>query len=946
MINFLTLYVEGQVGAFYILQQQESAHAYLKMLASHAYTWRKHANHEFKIGEGLVGQAALERKPFVITQLPDEYMYIQTGLGGTSPNSLCVSPFLYENQLLGVIEIAKLTAFTPLQLEFLNQAMKIVAVAINTAKSRTMMQALLEQTQMQAGEMQQQASKLQMQQQELQQSNEELQTQAEELQTQQEELRQANETLQARTLELERQKDSIREKNLSLEKAQLAIENKARELELASKYKSEFLANMSHELRTPLNSMLILAQLLAKNSSQNLTEKQIEYAQTIQSSGSDLLMLINDILDLSKVEAGKVEVHLENCALAELLETFKQKFQHLANQQGLDFQVNLAGDLPASIRTDSHRLKQIINNLLSNAFKFTAQGSVILQAKRATPAELTTHHLPAQQSFVYLSVRDSGIGIPSNKQQLIFEAFQQADGTTSRKYGGTGLGLAISRQLARLLGGDIKLVSDEGKGSTFILFLPEQTAGGNTESIIDHPTANVAPKNTINTVEKRSIVAPPLLMNTASENSTADIAPVATLAAESNTIVVVDESVTTTLADDRMNLVSGDKILLVIEDDQRFADVLIDLAREKGFKCLYAGDGKIGLQLVESYLPDAIILDVGLPKIDGLTVLEKLKDNPDTRHIPVHFISGTDQSHDARRLGALGYLLKPVSMNELSDTFEKLRAFISRQFKKLLLMSDNAKQQNLIVQVVGSDTTEVILATNLSDAQQFLHIAYFDAIVIDIDTQAEQSFNLLAFLVKDDLLARIPVILYGNRGLTIAEEQQLQQFEDNLVVKTVASPERLLDEATLFMHQVAANLSSDKQTMLMKVHDKEAILAHKKIMIVDDDMRNTYALMTALEEKEMEIIIANNGKEALTVLKTTMVDLILMDIMMPEMDGYETMREIRSQVRLNKIPIIALTAKAMKDDKAKCIEAGANDYLSKPIEVDRLLSLMRVWLYR
>jgi signal transduction histidine kinase/DNA-binding response OmpR family regulator len=824
-----------------------------------------------------------------------------------------------------------------LQLEFLNQISNSIAIAVHSATSRTVMAALLEQTQLQAREMEQQTQLLQRQQSELQQANEELQSQSEELQTQQEELRQANEELQSRTIELERQRLAVQDKNKVLESARIAIESKAKELELASRYKSEFLANMSHELRTPLNSLLILAQLLVRNAEGNLTEKQLEYAKTIHSAGADLLTLINEILDLSKVEAGRIEINREPCPIQELLASVEQKFHHLAEEKNLQFKINREPNVPDVIHTDGQRLKQIINNLLSNAFKFTEQGQVTLTLARPSTAFLKEKQYSLSNDYLMISVNDTGIGVPKDKQAIIFEAFQQADGTTSRRYGGTGLGLAISRQLARLLGGDLFLTSEVNVGSTFtLLFSLNLNNNGKKSTFL--PEQSIL-NQTLNDLNQISNSNSP---NT-QPNKDKETAPVYS-AAPKETVASSDK-----LYDDRDILHHNDKTLLIMEDDRTFANMLVELAHEKGFKCIRAEDGNTGLELVQRYRPDAIILDVGLPRIDGLTVLERLKDNSDTRHIPVHFISGSDQARNAKRMGAMGYLLKPVNMGELTQAFEKLSEVIEQVIKHLLLIVDNTQHQEAMFKVIADKDVECTICHTVSEsiAQLKQPQIQFDAIVLDIDVENAQGLALLSQLVKEEEWAKIPVILYANRTLTETEEQTLKRFEDSLTVKSVASPERLLDEATLFMHQIANTLSEEKQQMLRMVHDKEAILAHKKVLLVDDDMRNTFALMTVLEDKDMEVSIANNGIEALAMLKQKKnIDLILMDIMMPEMDGYETMQAIRKQAEFRKLPIIALTAKAMKDDKVKCIEAGANDYLTKPVDIDKLLSLMRVWLYK
>jgi signal transduction histidine kinase/CheY-like chemotaxis protein/methyl-accepting chemotaxis protein len=1012
IISFLTTYVEAQVGLFYLLQESKhrESRPYLQVIATYAYTANDKIPNEFLLGEGLVGQAALEQKTLTRTHTPEEYtQIIQSGLAKAVPRHVLITPFLYENTVKGVIELGYSETLTDIQQEFIEQARPNIGIAVNTAESRTKMQQLLEQSQRQTEELQSQSEELQTQQEELQSVNEELQnqreelqhkqeqlqqqnnalqtqseelqlkqeqlqqqneelqsqseelqSQSEELQTQQEELTQTNEALQARTKELERQKADIQQKNLALEKTQAEMEKtqaelviKAQELELASQYKSEFLANMSHELRTPLNSLLILAQLLSDNKPGNLTDKQVEYACTIQSAGSDLLKLINEILDLSKVEAGKMEVHADDMPLTDLVQTIEQKFRPVATEKGLAFHITVADDVPPVLHTDAQRLQQIINNLLSNAFKFTEQGEIKLEINKSLLTlqreELTSSISQAEETTTPLShcfsVTDTGIGIPTEKQQLIFDAFQQVDGTTSRRFGGTGLGLSISRQLAQLLGGELQVHSEVGKGSTFTLYLPENR---NLGPDAFRNNSGMPAENCLGTQECRpseiSAQRPSCPQKT--EISVPSQTPHAQTALSS------DETVTPApkeaITDDRALIKPEDKSLLIIEDDCKFSALLMELARQKDFKCLIAENGKTGLQLAEQYKPNAIILDVGLPELDGWTVMDQLKDNSDTRHIPVHFISAADdQSQNAKQMGAIGYLLKPVSMKELGKAFNSIEQFLAQTVKNLLVVVDNEPHQQKIMALVESKDIQTTLAVTVAAALQHLKETLFDCIILDMDIEQRTGLKLLEQMQEIEGLCQTPVIVYAERELTSAEETLLLQCADFLTVKTARSPERLLDEATLFLHQIEANLPQDKRKMLRMVHDKEAILTNKKVLIVDDDIRNTFALTTFLEDKNMEVIVGNNGKEALELLdEHPDISIILMDIMMPEMDGYEAMRQIRAQERFRKPPIIALTAKAMKGDKAKCLEAGANDYLYKPVDTDKLISLMRVWLYR
>ncbi|MDM8559610.1 response regulator [Candidatus Parabeggiatoa sp. HSG14] len=959
IVACLATRLDAQVGIFYSVEEMNRHNQtyHLKMLANYTQNQHKNIAIAFRFSEGIVGQAALEKRYLAFT--------IGSGLDETIPPHLLAIPFMYEDVVKGVIELGFLKPLLETQQAFLTQAMQSIGIAINTAESRTQMQTLLEQSKKQAEVLENQQEELQYSNEELQSQSEELQTQSEELQIQQEELRQINEELEERTQELERQQTKIQQKNLDLEqnktemeKAKIAIEIKAKELELSSKYKSEFLANMSHELRTPLNSMLILAQLLANNKQNSLDKKQVEYAQTIHSAGSDLLMLINEILDLSKVEAGKIDIHLGDLQLTEWLNTLKQKFQHVAESKGLTFNIVVAEDLPQILHTDIQRFQQIINNLLSNALKFTQNGEVKLtvQQHSLSSKDASTLHTELTETIA-ISVTDTGIGIPKDKQKVVFEAFQQADGSTSRRFGGTGLGLSISRQLAQLLGGELKLESEEGKGSTFTLYLPKIFAKKSTpddsievEILGDSLTPNKASTSCDSTEiepfgnlvpDKKSTSSEPTGIEQLGDNPIPDKVLIPT----DSEIKPLDSS---PIADDRNTLSSSDKSLLIIEDDRKFSHILLELAREKYFKCLIAEDGKTGLQLAQEYQPNAIILDIGLPQLDGWTVMERLKDNPNTRHIPVHFISASDeQSMDAKKMGAIGYLLKPSNIGELGEAFKKIERFIAKIPKNLLIIVDDEQRQQKIQALVEEENIQLKVVTTQIDASHHLQTTLFECIILDVDIEQKTGLQFLKQLQQADKLAQIPVIIYAERELTEQEEHILQECEVNITVKAVKSPERLLDETTLFLHQIESHLSKDKQKMLQMVHDKEAILKNKKVLVVDDDVRNTFALMTVLEGKNMEAIAGYTGKEALEMLdEQPDIALVLMDIMMPEMDGYEAMQKIRQQPRFRKLPIIALTAKAMKGDKAKCIEAGANDYLAKPVDTDKLISLMRVWLYQ
>ncbi len=910
MIAFLCKYINAYVGALYLWDEKKQV---LRLRASYAYKKRKDLSGEIRTGEGIAGQAALEKQTILLRNVPDDYIQIESGLGSGKPVNILVSPFLFDDEIKGVIELGAFHTFSDTEMEFIENIVRHIGVVVNTAQARTRMEKLLLQTQTQAEE-------LQVQQEELRQANEEMEEQTRalknsesSLQQQQEELRVINEELEERTHDLEAQRDDIEKKNEALKEAHREIELKARDLEIASKYKSEFLANMSHELRTPLNSILILSQLLSDNRDGNLTPKQQEFAETIHSSGSDLLSLINDILDLSKVEAGKLDMVIEEMSLEELSHDVRRTFEQMAEQKGLNLNVEMENGLPPVIHTDVKRVWQIMKNLLSNAFKFTEKGGVTLSMYCPEPDTFFPVSGLTPENAVAFAVSDTGIGIAKDKHGLIFQAFQQADGTTSRKYGGTGLGLSISREFAKALGGEIQVESEPEKGSTFILFLPV-----NPEMLMGK---NIAKKT-----------APP-----AQPPAVQDRKPLLPDPAESHTEFVKD---------DRRSIRKGDRSLLIIEDDPNFCRILLELAHERNFKVLVAEDGETGLHFADFYRPSGIILDIALPGIDGWGVMDRLKENPELRHIPVHFISVTDKPLDALRMGAVGFLTKPVSVEMLDDVFFRIENIVSRPVKKLLVVEDDEVQKKSIMELISGGDVESAAVSTGEAAYEYLHRETVDCIILDLGLGDMSGYDLLAKIRKNKDFSRIPVIVYTGRDISKEEETRLQKYADSIIIKGVRSPERLVDETALFLHRVAADLPREKRKMISAVHDKEDIFKDKKILIVDDDMRNVFALASVLEEKGMRIIEARNGRESLEKLdRHTDMDLIIMDIMMPEMDGYEAIGRIREDSRFKKLPIIALTAKAMKGDKNKCVEAGANDYLAKPVDTDKLLSLLRVWLY-
>ncbi len=907
LITFLVKYLDAQLGLFYLADDKED----LTLTATYAFNDRKGNFSSLKSGEGLVGQAALEKEIIVFRDVQENAPALNYGVDEKIPSHFIIAPLVHDRQLAGVIQIGKLEAFTPLQRKFIEQVLDPSSISLITSTSRAKVKQLLEQTQ-------QQAERLQVQQEELRQTNEELEEQTkalrsseEALQAQQEELRVINEELQERTKALEDQRDDIRTKNTELTRARNQIEEKAKDLEVASKYKSEFLANMSHELRTPLNSIIVLSQLLSENKKQNLTEKQIEYASTINSSGSDLLDLINEILDLSKIEAGRIELHPETVDLKEILNQMELFFKPMVEKKGLNFSLNIDEQVPEKVFLDNQRLQQILKNLLSNALKFTEKGAVRLDVRR--PLDLPQTGLAGlnPETSLAFTVSDTGIGIPRDKLKIIFEAFQQADGTTSRRFGGTGLGLTISRSFAQVMGGDIQLLSEEGKGSMFTLLLPEKY-----EETVKKPEAVKPPKKDVVAAEPKPVVARAM----ANENPAHD---------------------------HREIIQKGDKVLLIIEDDPSFARILFDLAEEKGYKCLSARDGESGLYLADLHVPSAIILDIGLPGIDGWEVMERLHQDAKTRHIPVHFISAMDKSREAMQLGAIGYLTKPVSIEKLRDAFGRIEDVISKPMKKLLVVDDDAVTRKSIVGLIGNGDVTTSPVSSGAEAYTLLEKENFDCMILDLGLEDMSGFDLIEKIRSNNRLAGLPIIIYTGKDLSREEEDRLQKYADSIIIKGIRSPERLLAETSLFLHRVEANLPKEKQEMIRMLYNQEDVFHDRTILVVDDDSRNVFAITSVLEERGLNVISAGNGREGIDRLKAhPEISLVLMDVMMPEMDGYEAIGIIRKIPRYEHLPIIALTAKAMKEDRDNCIEAGANDYLAKPVDSQKLLSLLRVWLYK
>ena len=902
VLSFLARYLDMTVGALYVVQDSK-----LRRIAE--FGWDKdrlNSDRMLEIGEGLVGQAALERRVMRLEDLPQGYLKVSSALGSVDAASVLIFPVEDSGMLNAVLEVAFLRPLRDEDSELLNRVTENIGSAIEAARYRQRLQRMLAETQ-------QLNEELQVQQEELRAANEELEEQSNALresqahmEEQQAELEQTNEQLAEHTQELGRQRDEMDLKNNRLHEVQLMLEERAHELQRASRYKSEFLANMSHELRTPLNSSLILAKLLADNPDGNLHDDQVQFARSIYSAGNDLLHLINDILDISKVEAGKLDVHPELLILTRMVDGLKSLFLAQALEKSLQFNVVLDEGLPSSLYTDRQRLEQILKNLLSNAFKFTEKGSVELRVARREGEQIA------------FAVHDSGIGIPSDQQDVIFEAFRQADGTTNRRYGGTGLGLSISRELAQLLGGTIEVTSAPGAGSVFTLIVPENYS---------QPLA----------VESEAIVAtlpqPAVATVTAAQ-------PVVTQRIEPTRGYALPA-----VSDDRAGFPFSERCVLVIEDEPQFAGILRDLAHELKYSCLIAHNADHGFDTAVQYRPDAILLDMRLPDHSGLTVLERLKENPITRHIPVHIVSVEDRKEAALQMGAIGYATKPATREDLKGVFSRLEAKLAQKVKRILLVEDDARQRESVSRLIEDVDVEITAVEFGAQALELLRSTVFDCMIIDLKLPDMDGHQLLERMAREDICSFPPVIVYTGRNLTRDEEAALMKYSRSIIIKGARSPERLLDEVTLFLHKVESDMPPERQKMLKSVRSREKAFEGRKILVVDDDVRNVFALTSALEQKGALIEIARNGHEAIAQLQNVSdIDLVLMDIMMPEMDGFTAMQEIRKDPRFAKLPIIAVTAKAMKDDQDRCLSSGANDYLAKPIDLDRLFSLIRVWL--
>ena len=881
LLSELVPLVNAHQGLIYQMVTEAEGPPHLKLLAKYADDHRAGYPTRLTLGDGLVGQSAVEKRRIHVTDIPTDTARLESVMLDAMPRSLLVFPIMFEDQIKAVIALASLHHFDPAHITFLEQLTTSIGIVLNSIEATMQTEGLLTQSQQLAAE----------------------------LQTQQKELQQTNEELEQKAQQLAERNVEVEAKNQEIEQARRALEEKATELSLTSKYKSEFLANMSHELRTPLNSILILGQQLSENPDRNLTDQQVEFARTIHGAGTDLMNLISDILDLSKIESGTVSVDAEEIYFANLIETVSRPFRHEAERRHLSFNVDLDPHLTRSIVTDSKRLQQVLKNLLSNAFKFTEHGGVRLRISGAGGGWSLDHPVLAKtQSVVTFEVTDTGIGISAEKQKIIFEAFQQADASTSRKYGGTGLGLAISRELANLLGGEIQLRSAPGKGSTFTLYLPLKYVGPPASQMAQGASAKPAASPVVYRLPERPLEQ---------------------------------------LPDDRDELRPGDMALLIVEDDPHYARVLIDLAHDNGFKVLVAATGAEAIALANDYHPTAVSLDVFLPDMLGWTVLSQLKQNPATRHIPVQIVTLEEDRQHALSRGAFSFITKPASSEGLRAALSRIKSFAEPRRKRLLIVEDNAAERFSIAELLGHEDIDIVTAESGAEALSLLEGDGSDCVVLDLKLPDMSGFEVLEKIRDDARLADIPVVVFTGRELTPEEDAELHTMARSVVVKGVESPERLLDETALFLHRLVSNLPPEKQRMLERLHSSDEDLIGRTALLVDDDARNIFALSSVLERRGMRVLTATTGKEAIGILQSTPeVAIALMDIMMPEMDGYQTMQEIRKDEKLRRLPIIALTAKAMKGDREKCVAAGASDYLAKPVNTEQLLAALRMWLHR
>ncbi len=892
ILSHLSAYLNAQVATLYIADSNLN----LRLRGGYAIT---NAPDEIPPGEGFVGQAMQNGKMIVAENLPANYLSIASSIGSTQPVAAIVLPLVYDNNIVGVIELGMLRKPNETELTFLRDNEEALAIALNTALNYERIQTLLEETQAQSEELQSQHNELENINAELEMQTAKLQASEEELRVQQEELQQANRELEERSSMLEERNQLILERNLD-------VQRKAEELELSTKYKSEFLANMSHELRTPLNSILLLSRLLADNSTNNLDTDQVEYARVIQSSGNGLLTLIDEILDLSKIEAGKMDLEYERVTVKEIAEDMRSLFEPMANDKKIGFKIETDDYVVPEFDTDKLRLEQVLKNLLSNALKFTKTGSITLKMANNV-----------KDGYIDFSVTDTGIGIAPGKQKLIFEAFQQADGSTRRNYGGTGLGLSISRQLARLLGGDIALESVEGKGSRFTLTVPVSE-----ERIV------------VTQIDK-------------AEEIHEDIMPAekAVVKDESYNSKYVASNIPDALPDDRYTVKQGDKAILIVEDDMNFARSLLEFTRKKGYKAILSVRGDEGLELARKYQPIGILLDVQLPVKSGLQVMDELKADPRTRHIPVHMMSSHSLKKESLTKGAIDFIDKPFAFEQMQDVFNKLEHVLNRTTKKVLIVEDNPIHAKALSYFLETFNINSDIKNTISESIAALK-KDTDCVILDMGIPDAKSYETLEQIKEDPSLEGLPIIVFTGKSLSMAEEQKIKKYADSIVVKTAHSYQRILDEVSIFLHLMEENTKPVHSSYTKRLGILNDVLKQKTVLVVDDDVRNIFSLTKTLEKANMNTIAAIDGKEAIEKLNEHKnIDIVLLDMMMPQMDGYETATRIREHPEWRSLPVIAVTAKAMTGDREKCIKAGASDYITKPVDLDQLLSLLRVWLY-
>jgi signal transduction histidine kinase/DNA-binding response OmpR family regulator/CHASE3 domain sensor protein len=894
ILNFVAEYTHSQSGAFYLLENDET------LMLQSGYAFDKPAGkHRINKGEGVLGQCLAGGKEIIITNIPPENVSVSYATGAIKPRTVVALPVAHAHKINGVIELATVYEYKKVAIDFLQSISSAIGIAINSAQSSKKLQELLEETQAQSEELQAQQRELENINTELETQTESLQASEEELRVQQQELQQANEELEERTRSLEEKNQLIVERNLDIQK-------KSEELALSTKYKSEFLANMSHELRTPLNSILLLSRLLSENNETNLNEDQVASAKVILSSGNGLLSLIDEILDLSKIESGKMDVEYSHVSVTEIVDDMRSLFAPIAREKNLQLNIIVSNNTSSMLETDKMRLEQILKNLISNALKFTTKGSVTMKVEPGNESNDT----------IKFSVKDTGIGIAAEKHALIFEAFQQADGSTKRKYGGTGLGLSISRELAKLLGGDITLVSEAGKGSEFIVIMPVIKSAGQSKQTED--------------IDKEDYYAAAITPE-----------PPAQKRKEYISAVIPSE-----IPDDRAQINKDDKVVFIVEDDTNFATSLLNFTKRKGYKAIVIVRGDEVLRMALQYQPVAVLLDIQLPVKDGWEVMAELKSNPKTRHIPVHIMSSIDAKKQSLQSGAVDFIDKPVALEQMQQMFEKLEDALNRHPKKVLIVEENPKHAEALAYFLESFNINAEIKNNVTESISSLNKKEVDCVILDMGVPDQNAYETLEAVKKSPGMENLPIIIFTGKHLSRSEESRIRQYADSIVVKTAHSYQRILDEVGLFLHLVEENDRPASPDRYKKLGALDEVLKNKKVLVADDDVRNIFSLTKALEQHSMKVYSAIDGREALQALDNNPgIDIVLMDMMMPEMDGYESIRKIRQNPRYKQLPVLAVTAKAMMGDREKCIAAGASDYISKPVDIDQLLSLLRVWLY-